>query len=854
VPALARGDKVTFGIRARLLAAFVAIALFTGVLGWYVVSTMGRMNEGQRTVYVDVFGGTHLLATWVDTSWQARADLLDYLLTDDPVANTEDRLEMVHLELRLNELVRLMDEADTDREDVGTLAALTAAWQSYTAWRDETVLAQVDRGDRAAALAAYRADGARMGALVDDTIDAFLIKKRQIGAALEASAAQSFDLTRGIASVLSVTAAGLGLVIGFFLSRSIARGVRQIATAAEGLAVGDLNQRITLDSKDEIGLMAGAVRDMIAYQQEMARVADAMASGDLTQNVQPKAVTDQLGNAFQRMIGNLRRLVGELEQAVRRANQLAELAEEREARMRAVLDSVADAIITFDAHGRIETVNPTAERIFGYAADDLIGSDVANLLGEDHNGALANGTRLELAGRRRDGTTFPMDLAVSEMRLADRRLSIASIRDITERKQADAAQRFLTEASTLLAASLDYQTTLASIARLAVPFLADGCVVEVVKDDEESPALTAVALVEPATVSLRGALGDLAEQVLSTGQSYLCSEGTDDIASDQLDRLREAGFTAAILEPLVVRGRPLGVISFVTARPGRQYGPKDVNLAQELAQRCALAIENARLYGEAQSAIGLRDDFFSVASHELKTPVAALMAYTQFLLKRAERQRGLSPAQMSEALEEVHWQSDRIARLVAQLLDTSRLDAGKLAVDPELTEVAALVQAAVHTVRANSQQHTITVNAQPETWAMVDPLRLEQVITNLVDNAIKYSPNGGPIDVDLLRPDAATMCLVVTDHGIGIPPEHRPHIFDRFYQAHAGQHFAGVAGMGLGLYISRRIVEMHAGSIQIDSPAGGGTRVTVTLPVGGTGRTARRVRVGMGRRLRQVAT
>ncbi|TME30258.1 MAG: ATP-binding protein [Chloroflexi bacterium] len=125
---------------------------------------------------------------------------------------------------------------------------------------------------------------------------------------------------------------------------------------------------------------------------------------------------------------------------------------------------------------------------------------------------------------------------------------------------------------------------------------------------------------------------------------------------------------------------------------------------------------------------------------------------------------------------------------------------------------------------------------------MIDPVRFEQVITNLVDSAIKYSPDGGPIEVELTRPDPAAMQLVVRDHGIGIPPEHRAHVFDRFYQAHAGQHFAGVAGMGLGLYISRRIVEMHGGSIQIDAPADGGARVTVHLPVGVTRERVRNIR------------
>lgn len=950
---------MTLGIRARLLAGFVAVALFTGVLGWYAVSTMANMNSGQQTTYGDIFGGTHLLAAWVDTSWEDRADLLDYLLTEDPGAAAFDRAEMARLDAHLNELVVQMDAADTDREDVETLAALVSAWNTYTSWRDQTVLGELARGDRGAALAAYNADGARMATLVDKSIDAFLNKKHDVGAALQAQAEASFEQTWRLAILLSVVAAGLGLGIGVFLSRSIARGVGEVARAAAGLADGDLDQHIGLESNDEIGAMAAAVREMIAYQQQMARVAHAIARGDLTQDVQPKADTDQLGTAFQHMIDNLRTLVGQLENAVFRANQLAELAEEREARMRAVLDSVADAIITFDINGQIETVNPAAEHIFGQQARDMVGADVGALLENRSSTALTTGAYHDLNGRRSDGTLFPIDLAVSEMRLAERQLWIASVRDITERKQADAkfrgllesapdaivtvnrqgrialvntqterlfgydrsellgelveillperaraahvrhrprylhapttramglaleltarrkdgtefpveislsplesedgilttsvirditerkqaedAQRFLTKASTFLAASLDYETTLASVARLAVPFLADGCLVEVLRngsasDGSASDGLTAVAQVEAAGARLDGLLGDLPQQVLVTGEPYVCSEAcVDPSCHTRLVGLHNAGFTAVMVVPLVASGQPLGVISFVASKPGRQYGPQAMGLAEELAHRCALAIDNARLYGEAQRAVRLRDDFFSVASHELKTPVAALLAYTQFMLRRAERQRGLTRKQMDEVLDEIHWQSDRIGRLVSQLLDTSRVDTGKLALEPELTDVAALVRACVYTARASNPGHSITVRAASGTHANVDPIRFGQVVTNLVDNAIKYSPDGGTIEVELRRPSTHVMRLTVTDHGIGIPLEHRAHVFDRFYQAHAGQHFAGVAGMGLGLYISRRIVEMHCGTIQLETPEGGGARVTVTLPVG----------------------
>ena len=190
------------------------------------------------------------------------------------------------------------------------------------------------------------------------------------------------------------------------------------------------------------------MRDMIAYQQDMAAVANAIAQGDLTRDTHPKSGRDVLGIAFERMIANLRQLVGQLEDAVRRATQLATIAEEREARMRAVMDSVAEGIVTFDEDGTIESFNPAAEHIFGYRAADVVGRGVALLLSEPEHlalllhpssektgtGDMVAGARPEAFGRRADGTTFPMELAVSDVRLGAQRLSIVAVRDVTEKR------------------------------------------------------------------------------------------------------------------------------------------------------------------------------------------------------------------------------------------------------------------------------------------------------------------------------------------------------------------------------------------------------------------------------------
>jgi signal transduction histidine kinase/ActR/RegA family two-component response regulator len=313
------------GIRVKLLAGFVATALFTGVLGWYAASSMERLNDGTRTMSVDVFGGTHLLATWLDRSWESRSDLLPYLLSDDPAERARLRNDMASIDAELANIVLRMDEADTDREDVQTLAGLTQAWKDYDEWRHRAVIGAIEAGDHASAQRAYQSEGVQRLTALDDAIEAFLSKKREVGVNLAANAEATYDSTRALAIGLSAGATGFGLLIGLFLSGSIARAVGQVARAAKGLAAGDLDQRIEVRSPDEIGDMAEAFREMVTYQQTMARVANAMSQGDLSQDVEPKGAADVLGTSFQRMIANLRALVGQLEDAVRVKSQFVSM-------------------------------------------------------------------------------------------------------------------------------------------------------------------------------------------------------------------------------------------------------------------------------------------------------------------------------------------------------------------------------------------------------------------------------------------------------------------------------------------------------------------------------------------------
>src|SRR5579884_383964 len=246
----------------------------------------------------------------------------------------------------------------------------------------------------------------------------------------------------------------------------------------------------------------------------------------------------------------------------------------------------------------------------------------------------------------------------------------------------------------------------------------------------------------------------------------------------------------------------------------------------EVQLREALAAERAAREA-AESALRLRDEFLSIAAHELKTPITSLSGQAQLLLRRLERDGQLEPERLAQALGMIRGQSDKLARLLGRLLDVSRLEAGKLMLERQPTDLAVLVAQVVAEARARGDLHPISLTAPPSLMADVDPLRLEQVLTNLLDNAVKYSPDGGPIEVVLARRDATTVELSVRDHGLGIPPERRGQIFERFYQAHAGDHRSG---LGLGLYVSRQIVELHGGEIGVESPSDGGTRFTMRLP------------------------
>jgi PAS domain S-box-containing protein len=425
-------------------------------------------------------------------------------------------------------------------------------------------------------------------------------------------------------------------------------------------------------------------------------------------------------------------------------------------------------------------------------------------------------------------------------------------RERTARAEAEAAEQriaFLAEAARVLVASLDYETTLQRLARLAVPKLADLCIVDVF-DPDGSIRRLAVADGDPELESRAGELqGQFpATEAAPSGSAQIFRARLSELIAENLDPLqalsvlvstsgeprhleiiREMGPTSYLIVPLMARARLVGTLCLVATHSARHYGATDQALADDLARRAAVAVENARLYREAQAALAAREEFLSVAAHELKTPVTVIMGYTQLALKQFRTSANPNRERLQAVFSALDREVSRLSQLVTQLLDVSRVQAGQLALERAVTDIGRLVSDVVASAQVGTSKHVISVRAPSDLLALVDPLRMEQVLVNLLSNAIKYSPAGGPIDVDVWTPDAQTFSMAVRDRGMGIPEEKRKRLFERFYRVHAGDF---IAGMGLGLYICRQIVELHEGRIDVESPPDGGTCFVVTIPIG----------------------
>jgi signal transduction histidine kinase len=297
-------------------------------------------------------------------------------------------------------------------------------------------------------------------------------------------------------------------------------------------------------------------------------------------------------------------------------------------------------------------------------------------------------------------------------------------------------------------------------------------------------------------------------------------------SEEHLELLRRLAPTSLILVPLTARGNELGMLRLASTRTDRHYGPPDLTLAGELARVAATAIDNARLYQRAQEAIRARDEVLRVVSHDLRNPVGAVRMGAEFLIDELGGQLG--DGALGRTLHTIRRAADRANRMIDDLLDISRIEAGRLAIEPAPESMAPLLEEAVEMHRRAAGEQEVELSLcveEPLPPVVVDRDRIVQVLGNLIGNALKFTPPGGRVEVGAATEGEEVVCWVA-DTGAGIAPEQLPHLFDRFWQARPTDR----RGLGLGLAIVKGLVAAHGGRIGVESEPGRGSRFRFTLP------------------------
>lgn len=518
-----------------------------------------------------------------------------------------------------------------------------------------------------------------------------------------------------------------------------------------------------------------------------------------------------------------------------------------------ILDVAIDAIIVTSSDQRILHFNHGASQIFGYLPVEVVGRPLADLLPERYRQAHGDqvdsfgrgpdtarrmSDRREVCGRRKDGVEFPAEASISRLTTPDGVVYTVVLRDVTERTMRARNERFLHEAGATLGTSLDVTRTLQGLANVGVPYLAEACVVDVEGVDgvwqreasrSGDPAVQCL-LEEMALGVLSWDHPSRVIDVMRSGRAEIVTAITNDWLEAHTDNIEELAqlkalkIRAALFVPLAARDHVLGAMTFFRLE-GEAFTPAQLALAQELANRAAYALDNARLYTMARRASQAREDVLSVVSHDLGNPLAAIRLCSAALLQSppsdAEEQRQLVQAIGNSA--------DWMSRLLRDLLDVSTIEVGKLSIERRTEQLEPILAQALAMVAPQADEHGVVLSVEVAAGVPAvhgDSARLVQVLTNLLGNSLKYTERGGSVTVHA-APRGDSVLITVRDTGSGIPADILPRIFERYYTR---RREANKSGSGLGLAIVRGIVEAHAGHVWVESVVGEGSTFFVSLP------------------------
>jgi PAS domain S-box-containing protein len=551
-------------------------------------------------------------------------------------------------------------------------------------------------------------------------------------------------------------------------------------------------------------------------------------------------------------------------------------------RLAAIVEWSDDAIVSKDLEGTITSWNRAAERMFGYTAAEAIGRSILLIVPPDREAEVHDVLRRIRSGLgvdhyetvrvRKDGTLIDVSITVSPVRAPDGTVVGASkiAREITDRKRAQRTQEhllerertalaeaaavrdrlaFLSEVAAILGSSLDYERTLDNAVHLALPRLGDYCTV-LVQDDAGAMKLVACGHVRRDQEPLIRGIAErfveqttddvptLSAEIIRTGQPRLVRRVLE---SPEFAHVRQArpelidvGSAFIPLSylgvPLLVRGRLIGVLSFGTTGDlsNREYTDADIPLVVEFARRVSMAIENARLFREVDELNRLKDEFLATLSHELRTPLNAILGWARLLTDGRLTSEGVKRAIMA-----IERNATAQAKIVDDILDVARGVAGNLALEVTPLDLVDVAQRGVDAIAPAAAAKHISIElvspAQPVAIS-ADAGRLAQVLGNLLSNAVKFTPEGGKVSVDVRERDGQAV-LTIVDTGIGIPATFLPHVFEKFRQAD-GSFTRRYGGLGLGLAITRHLVELHGGSVEVRSEGKNkGATFIVRLPL-----------------------